>query len=178
MENKQIYIIQMHTNTIPSKIVKHVTRYKYSHVAISFTKDCDTIYSFGRKSLDSILKGGFVMEHKDGAFFQRFNDTICRIYEINITNEQYNKVKKIILQMQNNSDYYKYDFVGIVLRLFKIPISFKNKYVCSYFVADLLDKAGIYKFDKKNFFVQPKDFENFGQAKELYEGQLLTVNLM
>ena len=37
---KKIYILLMHTKTIPSKIVRFFTRYKYSHVAIyRFTID-------------------------------------------------------------------------------------------------------------------------------------------
>lgn len=43
---KKIYILLMHTNTIPAKIIKFVTRYEYSHVGISLEKNCNTIYSF------------------------------------------------------------------------------------------------------------------------------------
>ena len=56
---KKIYIILMHTNTIPSKLVRFFTRYKYSHVAISFNKNCDVTYSFGRTNLYSILNENY-----------------------------------------------------------------------------------------------------------------------
>ena len=145
---KNIYILLMHTNTIPSKFVKFFTKYEYSHVAISLDKTCYTTYSFGRRSLYNILNGGLSIQRKDGEFFNKFNKTMCKIYEIQVTDEQYEQVEKILHDMEQNINKYKYDFLGIVPRFFKIPVTFKNKFVCSYFVAYVLEKASIYTFDK------------------------------
>ena len=49
--------------------------------AISFDKNCNTIYSFGRKKFDSILNAGFSIENKRGKFYRKFKETLCRIYE-------------------------------------------------------------------------------------------------
>lgn len=167
----KIYIVQMHTNTMPSKLVKLATGYQYSHVAISFDKSCDTLYSFGRRRVNSILDGGFTVTKKNGEFFEKFNETICRIYELKVTKEQLEKLKMIIADMEKNQEQYKYDFIGAGLRFFKIPVSFKNKFVCSYFVADVLEKSNIYKFDKKAIFIKPKDFENIKGITEIYSGK-------
>ena len=70
---RRIYIILMKTGTIPSKFISLFTRYKYSHVAISFTRDCKVTYSFGRRNLYSVLNGGFAIEHKNGKFFNKFD---------------------------------------------------------------------------------------------------------
>ncbi|MDO4608766.1 MAG: hypothetical protein Q4B40_06215 [Clostridia bacterium] len=171
MDKQKIYIIQMHTKTIPSRFVKLVTRYEYSHVAIALTKDCDEIYSFGRRSAINILNGGFVKEHKNGDFFKRFNNTYCRIYELDVTNEQYLKIKNQLLLMEQNPEKYKYDFIGIFLRAIKLHISFKNKYVCSTFVAYILQQSGAYNFSKEIHHIKPIDFENIIGAKEVYSGE-------
>ena len=84
----------MHTHTMPSRLVKIFTNYEYSHVGISLDKECNNIYSFGRKKLNSILNGGFVVEKKDGLFFRKFNKTECKIYELEVTNSQYKDLKK------------------------------------------------------------------------------------
>lgn len=78
--------------------------------------------------------------------------------------------------MKIHSDLYKYDFIGIVLRFFKITVRFKNRYVCSFFVADVLEKAHICKFNKKSRFVEPKDFEKIDGVKQVYEGKYLLMN--
>lgn len=167
----KIYVIQMNTKTIPSKFVSLFTMYKYSHVALSFTKTCDITYSFGRRNLYSFLNGGFVIEYKDGEFFKRFSDTNCRIYEIEVTEEQYMSLYDEIENMMDNQDDYKYDYVGIILRYLKLPVTFKNRYVCSYFVAEVLKKSNICEFDKDTCFVKPKDFENLIGFNEIYSGK-------
>ena len=170
---KKIYVIQMDTKTIPSRIVSLFTMSRYGHVAISFSKNCDYIYSFGRKSLYSIINGGFTMESKDGKFFKKFNNTRCRVYEVDVTNEQYNYLVKIIRYMKKHSDDYGYDYFGLILRYLKIPVTFKNKYVCSYFVAELLKEAKIYEFNKETFNVTPKDFENVNIFNLIYTGKYI-----
>lgn len=67
---KKIYVILLHTNTIPSKLVRFFTRYKYSHVAISLSRNCDILYSFGRKKIDSIFNGGFVIQKNKMIFLK------------------------------------------------------------------------------------------------------------
>ncbi len=168
--SKKIYIIQMHTRTLPAGLVRMVTRYEYSHIGICLTNKCDEVYSFGRKSLRNFLNGGFVKEKKDGAFFEKFNKTVCRIFELQIEEEQYIKIKERLEQMEQN-DVYKYDFLGAFLRTFRIPAYFKNKYVCSTFVAEILEHSGVYNFQKQLCFVKPIDFEHVVGIKEVYRGQ-------
>lgn len=170
-KDKKIYLLLMHTKTIPSKIIKLFTRYSYSHVAIALDENCDTLYSFGRRNPNSILNGGFSIEKKDGAFFKKFNETECAIYESNVSDEQYESLKKILKEMKNNIDDYKYDVIGIVPRFLGIPFTIKNRYVCSYFIATLLEKTQIYKFDKMTCMLKPQDFDNLKGFKKIYGGK-------
>ena len=57
---KDIYIIQMHTGTIPSVIIKSFTRYKYSHILIATNNSFKKMYSFGRKTLFNPFNAGLV----------------------------------------------------------------------------------------------------------------------
>ena len=166
----KIYILLMQTNTLVEKSIRVFTRYKYGHVAISLDKSCNTIYSFGRRRVHTILFGGFTEEKKDGAFYSYFNKSRCKIYELEVTDEQFGNVEEIINEMKRNYKKYKYDYVGIILRYFRIPIKFKNKFVCTTFVASVLEKTNIYKFKKNIHFVRPKDIEEIDNLKEVYNG--------
>ena len=170
---KKIYVVQMSTNTVPARIVSLFTMYKYSHIAISFDKSCDVLYSFGRRNLYLALDGGFTIEKKNGKFFKKFNKTKCRVYEASVTDSQYDYLYNVISCMKNNQDSYKYDFLGIILRYIGVPITFKNKYVCSYFVAKLLNDSDICVFDKDICFVKPKDFEKIDCLNLIYNGKYL-----
>ena len=170
---EKIYIILMDTKTIPSRVVSLFTLYRYSHVAISFDKKCDVIYSFGRRNLYWIFNGGFVVENKDGIFFKKFKDTRCKIYEIDVNKKQYDDLVKMVNDMNKNRDIYRYDYLGIILRYLGFNITFKNKYVCSYFVAKLLNDSDICVFDKDICFVKPKDFEKIDCLNLIYNGKYL-----
>jgi len=163
----------MDTKTIPSRLVSMFTLYKYSHVAISFDKKCDVIYSFGRRNLYWVFNGGFVVENKDGCFFKKFRNTRCKIYEIDVTKKQYNDIVNIVSDMNKNKDIYRYDYLGIILRYLGINVTFKNKYVCSYFVAKLLYDNDICAFDKDVWFVKPSDFEKIDCLNLIYNGEYL-----
>ena len=65
---EKIYVLLMQTYTIPARLVTVFTNYEYSHVGIALDRKCDEIYSFGRKKLNSILHGGFVVEKKMAHF--------------------------------------------------------------------------------------------------------------
>ena len=156
---KKIYIIQMHTKTIPAKFIRFFTHYNYSHIAISFDKSCNIIYSAGRKKYNTVLDAGFVEESKNGLFFKKFFDTNCRIFELEVT--------------EKHEELFKYDYLGIILRFFKLPINFKDRYVCSYLVAKLLQDSGVYNFHKELYFIEPKDFEKIPNTQVIYKGNFI-----
>ena len=75
MKEKKIYILQVHTGTIPSKIVKIITNYEYSHVLLSTDNSFKKMYSFGRRNINNPLNGGFIIESYDGLFFKKYSKT-------------------------------------------------------------------------------------------------------
>lgn len=173
MDKRYIYLIQMHSGSLPSRLVKAVTRDPYSHVGICLDSSCREIYSFGRKEVNNFLNGGFVVEQAHGAFFQKFPQTLCRIWEIPVTDHQFFGLQDSLNRMAEESERYNYDFLGAVLRIFRIPVSFPNAYVCSQFVAELLERWEILHFPKAPGFVAPKDFAFLPGAREIYRGNYL-----
>lgn len=170
---KDIYILQMHTGTLPGTIIKFLTRYQYSHILLSLDNSLSKMYSFGRKKLYNPLNAGFVIEDIDGEFFHRFNKTKCRIYKISINGDQYNELKNILKNFENNKEQYRYDILGLLLKYFYIPIKRENHYVCSQFVAEVLTDANITNFNKPISLVRPKDFEKLFNDFEIYSGLLM-----
>lgn len=168
---KKIYIILSYSGTIPSKFIKLFTRYKYSHVSISLRNDINIMYSFGRKKVNNPFNGGFIIENKKGAFYKKFNKTKCIILEMNVNKEQYIKLDELINEYKKDKELYRYDFIGIFLRIFNIKLTRRNHKVCSDFVASLLEQSQIYNFNKK--LIKPKDFMNIPNKKIIYQGKLL-----
>lgn len=167
---EKIYLLLMDSHTVPSKIIKAFTGYPYSHVGIALEPHCNVMYSFGRRRVHSIFNSGFTAERKNGEFFTAFHRTMCRIYEIEVSDEQYAQLKETLTAMLTDKEAYRYDMIGIVPRFFGVPFTRKNRYVCSYFVVELLEKAGVHRFDKPVCLIQPSDFEALKDCKEIYSG--------
>ena len=167
---KKIYVLLMQTHTITDKLIRFFTRYEYSHVAISLNKECSLLYSFGRKRWNVAWIGGYTIENKNGKFFKNFKETECKIYELEVTDSQYEKTKDILSHMNENRDDYKYDYFGIILRFFGIPVKFKKRYVCSFFVASVLKQADVHDFGKDTCWVIPSDFEKINSWNIVYRG--------
>ena len=55
-----------------------------------------------------------------------------------------------------------------------MPVTFENKYVCSYFIANVLQDAKVYEFKKDVSFIVPKDFEDIYSNNEIYRGRYLS----
>lgn len=170
---KTIYIIETHSGTIPSRVIKKVTRYPFSHIMISLDNKLDKMYTFGRRSVRNPFNSGFIIESTNSKFFKKFNDTECKIYSLKISKKKYKLLKGLIINFEKNPSIYNYDIVGLCLRLFRITIRRKNHYVCSSFVAELIDKTKIYKFNKPSFKVRPSDFQYIPNKELYYSGKLI-----
>ncbi len=115
------------------------------------------MYSFGRKSINNFLNGGFVTEQLNKGFFKKFNDTSIVVYELNVSYRQYKLLIEKIKEFSKGRKY-RYNFYGAVLMPLGIEFVPKGHYTCSHFVAHLLQECGIMKFDKCQSMITPKDF--------------------
>ena len=167
---KKVYILLMQSWSIPSRVIKVLTRYQYSHVALALEEDCYTTYSFGRLKTHNFLVGGFAVEKQDGPFFSYFDNTGCRIYELSVTDEQYENISNRIERMLENKSDYGYDYFGVFMNWFGIPPKFRNRYVCSSFVAEVLNESGAYNFNKNTALAKPRDFLEIPYDRMVYEG--------
>lgn len=176
MTDRYIYILLMHTGTILDRTIRVLTRYPYSHVALSLDDTYEKFYSFGRKKVYSIFYGGFVNYGMNATFFKRFKNTKVKVLKLKVTRKQYDKLKSILNNFETNSELYKYDVKGLLIRYFKKKEYDRDKYyVCSVFVADVLKKAKIYEFDKPVDMVKADDFANIPNTEIIYEGKLRKI---
>jgi len=174
---KKVYIVLTYSGTLLSNIIKMYTKKSYSHVSISLDSSLSTMYSFGRKNPYISFLGGFVEESKDFGTFKRFYKTKCRVYELEVTNKQYHKIKRTLKRFIKNKNGYKYDLVGVMLFPFNIKFVRKNHYYCSDFVKYLLNESKISKTLPD--LTKPEDIPNHIKNKKIiYEGLLKNYTIV
>lgn len=167
---KKIYLVLTSTGTILSRIVKFYTKDEFGHSSISLDKELQQMYSFGRLNPYNPFIGGFVHEYIDKGTFKRFYKTKAKIYELNIEDEQYEKMKQLIDHFSNNRNNYKFNIIG----LFVIPLNKKIKrekyFYCAEFVKYILEESGL-ELDLPEL-IRPECFKDIKGIKEIYRGLL------
>lgn len=167
---KKIYIVLTQTGTMLSKIIKAYTKDEFSHVSISLDISLDEMYSFGRLNPYNPFKGGFVCEHIHSGTFKRFYKTIAKIYSLNVTEEQYEKVKQIIDKMKNEKEKYKFNTLGLFAVGFKKKIKRDSYFYCAEFVKYVLESANINT--RLPELIRPENFKMLDNIEETYNGLL------
>lgn len=167
---KGIYIILTYTGTIPSKVIRSFTKDEFSHVSIALDIDLTEMYSFARLRKYNFFIAGFLHEKINEGTFKRFRKTTAKIYYLEVTNEQYEKIKNKIEEIKENKEQYKFNILGLCAVSIHMRIKRERYFYCAEFVKYLLEEAGI----KTNLpeIVKPEDFKEIKGLEEIYSGLL------
>lgn len=165
---KKIYIVLTQSYTLLARIIKVFTKGKYSHVSISFNKECTDMYSIGRKYRYNSFVGIYKRENIYEGVFKNKNSEIL-IYELEVEEDKYDNIRKLLEKYGKESK--GYNFIGLVLALFNKKLN-RRKYYCSEFIYKVLsdDKVGLYP--KTNNIVKPMDFKNIKGLRKIYCGKI------
>ncbi len=167
MKNKKVYLVLTQTYSGIARTIKAITKKKYSHASLSLDKDCNKMYSFGRKYKYFPFYGVFKKEDLNKGLFKNKNAKIA-IYEIDVKEDQYNGiVNKIQVIKERNRGY---NIIGLLFAYFRIKL-YRNKYFCSEFVYEVLSSSKVKVYDKKKIRFQPEELveKNF---KKIFEGTI------
>ena len=171
---KKIYIVLTHTGTLLSKLVKKYTKYDFSHVSIALDIELKEMYSFGRLRPSNPFFAGFVHEYIDKGTFKRFYNTTAKIYSLEVTEEQYNKISRIIENFKNEKDEYTFNIIGLFAAGFHKKIGKDHSFYCAEFVKYVMDNAGIETNLPK--IIKPGDFKEIDDLQVIYSGLLRKYN--
>lgn len=171
---EKIYIVLSQSYTVLAKLIKFVTKDKYSHISLSFDEECTNMYSIGRKYTYCPFIGEYKEESiYDGVFNLNKNAEIL-IYELNVTKNQYENIRKLLSKYGNSSK--GYNFIGLILAIFNKKIN-RKKYYCSEFIYKILSDEGVNIFPKTNNIVKPMDFTGIMGLNKIYEGKIIEYKL-
>ena len=163
---KKIYVLMTRYPGYNAKFLAWYTGFPYTHTSVGFEDDMDTFYTFVSKGffVESIRK----YEKPDRPSFP------CALYEITVPEKTYYNVKKLVLSYKARKEKLKYSTLGLVCCFLKIPLKRKNKYFCSQFVAEVLQKSKVLRLKKKSTLYFPKDISKHKELKLIFVGNHLS----
>ena len=172
---KKIYLVLTHTGTMLSRIIKVYTKNEFSHSSISLDDKLMKMYSFGRLNPNNPFIGGFVHEYIDKGTFKRFKNTTTKVYELNISDEQYDKIQEIINKLETHKSEYKFNVLGLFLVALKFRYKREKSFYCAEFVKYVLEHSNL-NLNLPNI-PKPDDFRNLDGMLEIYTGKLNQYNM-
>lgn len=173
-EQNTIYIVLTYTGTMLSKIIKIYTGAEYSHVSLALDSNLDEMYSFGRLNPYNPFIGGFVKEGINKGTFNRFPKTKSSIYSLSVSQKQYEKIKKLVYNIKENRDNYRFNIIGLFANGLHIKYQRKNSFYCAEFIKYILDNCYL-DLDLPEL-VKPNDFKKVKKLSLVYKGKLNEYN--
>lgn len=165
----RVYILLTQTTSVLTKMIKFCTRKPYNHASLAFDERLEYTYSFGRVNPNDPLIGGFSHERLDKGVFK---DAQCQVLSIDVTPEQYRKMRLRVAQIEANQWKYKYNFIGLFAARFDVEVNRKHAYFCSQFVSQVLQEVGLFPEDFPSRLVHPSDLVKHINLKIEYQGLL------
>lgn len=168
---EKIYIVLTYTGTVLSRIIKNYTKDEFSHVSISLDSELKQMYSFGRLKPYNPFVGGFVHEGIYHGTFKRFKNTVAEVYSLEVTQQQYEKICKMIDFIKKSEQPYKFNIIGLLAVGFKKRVHIRHSFYCAEFIKYVLEHA---KINTKILpeMVKPEDFKKLDNLKLEYKGKL------
>ena len=171
-KSHKVYIVLSRTGTFVAKGIRRFTGEPYSHSSISFDPELKVMYSFARRGIYNPLNAGFIEERLDTGIFGRETETGCAVYCLELSGEDYEKIKDVVDTMVANKEEYGYNFTGMFLAGINYPVTADKAFFCSQFLAWLMGQVGISIADKEYSLVKPGDIRDRLKSYMIYEGVL------
>lgn len=122
-----------------SGLLYYIGGYGYTHASLGLEESGNEFFSFNYR--------GFCVETVEK--HKRRGVKKSLVYEIEVTDSIHEEIKKRIEAFKSHRTEYGYTRFGLLCALLHIPFQWKNHYICSQFVAELLKDTGAVPLTKQ-----------------------------
>lgn len=142
---KKIFILLTKYSDWISSLLYYIGGYGFTHVSLGLEESKNEFFSFNYK--------GFCIETKEKHHRRGVRKSL--MYHIEVTDNSYTEIKRRLFLFQKHQTDYRYTRFGLLCAILQIPFHWKNHYICSQFVAELLKDTGAVPFVKRSELYLP-----------------------
>lgn len=169
---KTIYILLTRSGTFLSKLVHLLTADRYTHASISFDECLQPLYSSARKNGETMFPAGPCREYFHRGFYKKNQHIPCALYTLQVPENAFEEAQKEIMKIISQSDEYHFNILGLLLCRMNIPFNRSNKFFCSQFVAEILQRSQAMELPKAPSVIRPSDYTRMNGLECVYRGTL------
>lgn len=171
---KYLYVVLSQTTSVVARSLKKVLKNQYTHMSLSFNKELTPMFAFARLEKENPFVGGPNTEELSDYFFGKPNyDIKIKVYKIPMNEEQCERAKAFIMEVFNDKEGYRYNWLEPLEVLFKKPVKIYKTYVCSAFVYDVLKTAGLHYDKELIYFISPEKLGHSLSRYLYYSGPIM-----
>ncbi len=171
-DQRYVYVLLTGTNTVLAKTIRIYTGEPFSHASISLDKDLIELYSFARKQRFNPFVAGFVKEDIECGVFGADRNARCGVYEIPVTEEEYQKISCMINDFSEHRNEFGYNVKGLFAAIFDKEVFDGKHFMCSQFVYHVFQANGVSLFERGDGPVRPYHFHQNLEEQLVYRGNL------
>lgn len=169
--SKSIYILISQTNTRFGKLIRKFGKIQYNHASIALDSELSEIYSFARQRHSLVLTGKLVKENISRFTLNRATNIDATIFEVPVTEEQYDEIKALIEEIYNDKEYL-YNLFSVLTYPLTKGLSVYKAFTCNEFAMYVLKLLG-HEVQKPLYQYKPDDLLEILGDKIYYQGNLL-----
>ena len=160
----KLYILLTRMPDWGSRMLSVCSHSFYTHASVGLGEDLSTFYS--------MCLHGFRVED-----IHRYNRSPkgpfpCALYELNVSEETYHKVKNTLNRISAGDQKPKYTRFGVFLGLLGIAHRFRGYRYCSQFVSEILEKCHAARLEKDSSLYLPQDLAHLRGMRLVFRGKL------
>lgn len=169
-ENYYIYVVLSRTQTRVAKVIRKVSKAKFSHAAISLDEHLDQIYGFSRPQYQAPFLGKLVKESFTSYTLNLDEEVPVCVYRLPVSKEKYFYVKNKIYEFMHDPEII-YNMFSVVTYPISKGFETYKAYSCIEFVVMILKEIG-YPIHLPYHKYMPDDMMELLEIYKFYEGDI------
>lgn len=164
MERRKIFVLLTQLPDPAARLLRFFTFFPYTHASLGLEEDMNTFYSFNYK--------GFFVEKITRYLKPGRKPFPCALYEMEVSQEVYRVVRQMIAGFERRKAAFRYTRLGVILSVLHIPNQRRDRYFCSHFVAEVLQRTKAARLKKHCTLYLPGDFRKLEELRLVFQGDM------
>jgi len=170
-ESEYIYIILIKAMTGIGKFARKLTKYDYTHIAISLDDSLTDFISFSRRNHYAALDSGIMHEYRSCFAFGNIEEFGAKVFKLPVSKEKKENIIKFIYDLENDTDYLFNLFSMLTMPVFHGFRIYKT-HNCMSFVGLIIKKTESVEMKRMYFKYSIAELDNLMIDYLFFEGNL------
>lgn len=170
MKKNNIYIVLVKAHTGLGKFVRKITKYEYTHIAVSLDDNFNKFYTFSRKNHYTPFDSGYMIETLDCYAYGKHENIKLKIFKIPV--EDIKEIESYINSISKDKEYIFNLYSMITMPLLNGFRIYKS-HNCMSFTSKIIELSNKVKLTKPYYKYSIKEIDNL-LSKYLYKEDIFT----